>query len=137
MKAASGTLLVVVALCAMMTAGCQKQLELTFVNHTNSVVPVRVSTPQTGTMEAGSLGPSGSKLHCTIRIEMEDLPALCTCTVGVGFKTFTVTKDTKGKLWFHYTKEGLAGPTDKEGSLVGGTQEGEIKPPAPAGTVVE
>lgn len=137
MKAASGTVLVVLALCVMGATGCQKKLDLTFVNHTGRVLAVKVTTPDAGTMQAGSVGPSGSKLRYSVRIPAEDLPATCTCAVGIASKTFTVTEDTKQKLWFHYTEKGLAGPMDKDTPFVDVTKEREIKVTVPGGTVVE
>lgn len=137
MKRASGTLLVAAVLCAVAAAGCQKKLDLTFVNHTGSVLPVKVTTPDAGTMQAGSVGPSGSRLRYSVRIRTEDLPATCTCTVGVASKTFTVTEDTKQKLWFHYTEKGLAGPMDKDTPFVDVTKERDIKVVVPGGTVIE
>jgi len=126
------TLCVVLLLTVAALGGCQKKIDLTFYNHTNTALPVRVTTPDDGTMTAGTIAGNGSMLNYTIRLATDGLPASCSAAVGVGTKTFTVTKDTKEHLWFHYTKKGLAGPMDKNAGVTVIQQTGEIN--APGGT---
>ena len=132
MRAAGKVLGLAVLLCAMTAVGCQKRVELIFVNNTPNVLDVKVTTPGEGTENAGQVGGHGSQLPYTVRINVDDLPASCTAAVGLVSKTFTVNQDTKDKLWFYYTKKGLAGPVDKDTTFVDVQQTGEItvkKPP--------
>jgi len=126
MKIATRMLGVAAVLLAMTSVGCKK-VELTFYNHTDMTLPVRVTTPDAGTMNVGSIAGNGSMLNYTIKLKNEDLPAACSATVGVGTRSFTVTEDTKDHLWFHYTDKGLAGPMDKKAGMTVIQQTGEVR----------
>ena len=137
MKVTGKVLLTVALVCAMTAFGCTKKVELTFVNHTPQVLAVKVTTPDDGTMNIGSIGADGSKLKAFIKLNTGDLPAQCTAAVGANTKHFTVSEATKGKLWFHNTDKGLAGPTDKDTPVTVIQQTGEIKMSTEPQTVVE
>lgn len=126
-----------VAVLALTTVGCQKQIDLTFYNHTDAVLPVQVTTPEVGTMDAGSIGANGSMLNYTIRLETSNLPADCSVAVGRAARSFTVTEDTREHLWFHYTDQGLAGPMDRDAGVTVIKQEGEVTVPAGTRMIVE
>ena len=126
MKIATRMLGVAVVLLGMTVVGCKK-VQLTFYNHTDLTLPVRVTTPDAGTMNVGSLAGNGGMLNFTIKLKSEDLPAACSTTVGVGTKSFTITEDTKNHLWFHYTDKGLAGPMDKNANMTVIQQTGEVR----------
>lgn len=127
----------VVVLTAMATVGCQKKVEFTFINHTDQVLPVKVTTPRGGTQSVGTIGANRSELPYTVRIDLGDLPAACSCAVGIATRQFTITQDTKGHLWFHRTKDGLVGPVDKKTTFVSVTETGRIKVTKPGKMVVE
>jgi len=114
MNRTSKALLAVVALCGLAATGCQKKVRITFINHTDEVLAVTVTTPSEGTITFGSV-PANSNLRCVVRIPTDDLPALCSAKVGlIGSRSFTISEDTKDRLLFHYTDKGLAGPVDEE-----------------------
>ena len=137
MKRTSKALLVVVALCGLAATGCQKKVRITFINHTDEVLPVTVTTPSEGTITFGSV-PANSNLRCVVRIPTDDLPALCSAKVGlIGSKSFTISEDTKDKLWFHYTDKGLAGPADEETDVTVTKPTGEIVVESEPTTIVE
>ncbi len=107
--------------------GCQKKIDLTFYNHTDTTLPVKVTTPDDGTMNVGTIAGNGSMLNYTIRVNTSDMPANCSAVVGIGNKSFAVTEDTKEHLWFHYTKQGLAGPMDSNANVTVISQTGEVE----------
>lgn len=137
MNTASKVLVVAVVLCAMTMVGCQKKMQLTIVNHTGSVLPVSVTTPEAGTVNVGSVGANGSSIRHTIRIKEDDLPASCSVRVGLVSRSFTVNEDMKDKQWFHYDDKGLAGPMDKDTPYVTEKQTGEIRLRTEPRTIVE
>ena len=114
MRMAGKVFAMVLLLCVMAAVGCQKRIELTFVNHTDTPHEVKVTTPERGTATVGSVGADGGQLHHTIRINNDDLPAQCSVRVGLLSKTFEVNQDMKDKQWFHRDDKGLAGPMDKK-----------------------
>jgi len=127
MRTTGQVLGIAVLLLAMTAVGCQKKVQLTFYNHTADTLPVKVTTPTDGTQSVGSIGGNGSMLNYTVRIPNEDLPAGCSAAVGIRTKPFTVTEDTKDKLFFHYTDKGLAGPMDKDAGFTHIQKTGEIE----------
>ena len=137
MKRTRKALLVIVALCGLAATGCQKKVKITFINHTNETLPVSVTTPSDGTIAVGSIG-GNSSLPCVVRIPTDDLPALCSAKVGlIGGKSFTISEDTKDKLWFDYTDKGLAGPRDEDTDASVTQQTGEITIESGPRTIVE
>jgi hypothetical protein len=137
MNTASKAAGIVLMLCVLASAGCQKKVELTFFNHTDAVLPVKVTTPEHGTIEVGSIGAHGSQLRYTVRIKTDDLPAQCSCAVGLTSKTFTVSEDTQDALWFHLDNKGLAGPMDKGTKWVGQEKTVDVKTTIKSETIVE
>ena len=137
MKRTSKALLVVVAICGLAATGCQKRVKITFVNSTDETLPVSVTTPSDGTITVGSIG-GNSSLPYVVRIPTDDLPALCSAKVGlIGRKSFTISEDTKDKLWFHYTDKGLAGPADEYTDVTVTKQTGKIVIESGPTTIVE
>ena len=137
MKRTSKALLVVVALCGLAATGCQKKVRITFINHTDEVLPVTVTTPSEGTITFGSV-PANSNLRCVVRIPTDDLPALCSAKVGlIGSRSFSINEDTKDKLLFHYTDKGLAGPVDEDTDVAVTKQIGEAVVETEPTTIVE
>ena len=104
--------------CVATTVGCKK-VEVTVWNHSDNALDVRVTVPD-GTMSLGTVGANGARLSYTIKIDNEDLPAHCSMSAGVGnTQSFTVTEDTKDKLWFHIAGNGrLAGPYPEDSEHV-------------------
>ena len=130
-------LLVTVALCGLVATGCQKKVKITFINHTDATLPVSITTPSDGTITVGSVG-GNSSLPYVVRIPTDDLPALCSAKVGlIGSKSFTVSQDTKDRLWFDYTDKGLAGPRDEDTDASVTQQTGEVIIRTGPSTIVE
>ena len=137
MRTTSKVLIVAVALCMLAAVGCQKKMQLTIINHTADVLPVVITTPDDGSVNAGSVQGNGSALTYTVRINIDSLPAPCTVKVGMVGRGFTVNQDMREKQWFHYTDKGLAGPTDKKTTTTVLEQTGDVKLKVSGGTVVE
>ena len=137
MSKASKVAGMVLVLCAMTAAGCQKKVQITFFNHTNSVLPVKVTTPEHGTVPVGSIAGNGSQIRYTVRIKTDLLPAQCACAMGLASKTFTITEDTPDRLWFHLTRKGLAGPVDEGTTLIDAEKIIDVKTTIRTDTVVE
>ena len=137
MKRTRKALLVIVALCGLAATGCQKKVRITFVNHTDETLPVSITTPNDGTINVGSVGGNSNSIPYTVRIPTDDLPALCSAKVGlIGGKSFTISEDTKDKLWFDYTDKGLAGPRDEDTDATVTRLTGEITTESEPRTVV-
>lgn len=127
------------AVAALALAGCDKKVQLTIVNHTPDMLDVKVTTPDQGTMSVGTVGGNGSKLRHTIKIANDDLPAQCSVKAGMATaaKTFTVNEDTKGELWFHVDRDGIAGPMDKNTPYIRHTDPDVIEIKRGTRTVVD
>ncbi len=127
---------VCVLVCAAMAVGCKK-IEVTIHNHSADAMSVRITVPD-GTVPLGAVS-AGGRLSHTIKINNEDLPAQCSVSAGVGnSQSFTVTEDTKDKLWFHITNKGrLTGPYTKQDVHVETEKRGHIEETVHQETVVE
>jgi hypothetical protein len=88
-------LLVVVGLLA----GCNKSVELIFVNATDKSMDVQLTTPNEGTESVGMIPPLGGKLNTKVKIPNDDLPANCAWKAGDFNGLFTITKESPDKLW--------------------------------------
>lgn len=82
-----------------MLAGCNKTVEMTFVNATDKSLDVQLSTPNEGTESVGMVSPLGGKLDTKVKIPNDDLPANCGWKAGEFSGQFTVTKNSPDRLW--------------------------------------
>ena len=122
-----------VLMIVAMVAGCKKEYELTFVNHKTQAVQVDLSTPE-GPQSLGTLAPYASRT-ATLKIDEDELPAVCTYTAGDEKKDFTLTKSMRTDQWIHIGTD--QGPIDKN-VKVNRKRENEVKNvPIQQGTVVE
>jgi len=123
--------------CVVTMVGCTKKMTVTISNHSVHPRSISVTAPD-GTMPVGAVSPNGRLTH-TLAVKTEDLPAQCTYSAGAGAsQSFTVSEDTKSKLWFRITKEGrLMGPYTADDVHVETEDRGTIQVTLPAGTVVE
>ena len=137
MKTSAGRIGLVLLACAGMLAGCTKKMRVTISNHSAEARRITVTCPD-GTLPVGAVSAGGRFTH-TLAVKAEDLPAQCTYSAGMGVsQSFTVSEDTKDKLWFRITKDGqLMGPYTKDDVHVETEDRGTVKLTIPAGTVIE
>ncbi len=95
-----------VLVCLVVLAGCEKKVQLTFVNTTDQPVNLQLSSPDMGTEMLGTLPPTGGKLKHDLKIAEDELPATCTWRAGELSGQFTVNKKSPDKLWVDIAPEG-------------------------------
>ena len=100
------------ALAGLLLAGCEKEVKLTFFNGTNEGRDLILSGPGDGTGHLGSL-PAMGKLTTKIRVDEDWLPATYQWEAGDTAGSFTMTKETPGKLMIAIERGGSIGPIDK------------------------
>ena len=86
-----------VLLCASWLAGCDKDVELTFVNLTGESLDVHLTGSGAGREYLGVVAPMGRLRH-KLEIDKDDLPTTCTWSAGPHRGRFPVTKDTQEEL---------------------------------------
>jgi hypothetical protein len=106
--------------------GCDKKVKLTFVNTTSQTLGIDLTAPGEGTRYLGVVGPVGGKLTHNLKIDKELLPATCSWRAGGQSDQFTVTKETKKKLYLYIEPTGHVGPVD-EHTEIEKTREVEIE----------
>ena len=80
------------------TAGCDKKVDITFVNASDKVLEVNLNGPaKEGTGMLGALDGRGSKIKTKLKIDKSDLPAQYVWSAGRYRGRFTITKKTKNK----------------------------------------
>ena len=111
----------------VLLAGCKK-VELNIRNHSNMTRQLQLTTPDQGTMSIGAVSAGGGTTTFKMTVKNEDLPAQCNLSAGPGSsQSFTVTEDTKDKVWFHIGGDGrITGPLDKDDTHVETEDRGEI-----------
>ncbi|MFP4106618.1 MAG: hypothetical protein ACLFVU_11085 [Phycisphaerae bacterium] len=132
-KLAAGAILV----SLVTLVGCDKKYNLTFVNHTDQSMEVKVTPPMGSTQTIGQIGADGSQLNYSIKVNTDDMPATTSVKAGMMSRSFTITEDTPGKLWFHIDDKGIQGPLDKKTPYVNTSVKNRITLPAGSRTVVE
>jgi len=95
-------------LCASCLLGCDKRVELTFVNLTDDSLDVHVTRPGEGREYLGVIAPMG-KLRHEVEIGEDDLPATVTWSAGTHRGRFPVTKETQEELWIEIRPLGEPG----------------------------
>jgi hypothetical protein len=122
-------LIAAVASLALM-AGCEKKVQMTFVNHTDSPRTIQVSTPDE-TMTLGQVSPGGQLSH-KVAIKTDDLPAQVNISADGASTNCMVTHHTPKAWWFHIEPSGVAGPYGKDDvhsrDVEGGTIEMRTEP---------
>ena len=106
-----GLLMMVVSM--FLLVGCDKKMQLTFVNATPEARPVEMTVPGDGTMFVGTMGGMGSRVRKTIKINKDELPAEIEWTAGDVGGRFTVDKHTEDKLTIPVDSKHNLGPIDK------------------------
>jgi hypothetical protein len=92
-------------LCASCLLGCDKQVELTFVNLTGDSLDVHLTSPEEGREYLGVIAPMG-KLRHGLEIDKDDLPATVTWSAGPHRGRFPVTEETQEELWIEISPLG-------------------------------
>ncbi len=105
-KLAGAFLLIV----ASATAGCDKTIRLTFINHTDRSAELELEGPHTGEEDIGYVA-AGGRFDYTMVIEEKDLPADFELEAGKHETDFTVNKHTPGRMYVQITPRGIIGPT--------------------------
>jgi len=107
------TLLMAVIASAALATGCDKKIELTIMNHSESARTIQLTTPDE-TSTIGSVS-AGGRMATVLKLKDSDLPAQCRMSAGAAAQSFSVTKDSPDKWWFHVTKDGqVTGPYGKD-----------------------
>lgn len=95
-----------------LAAGCDKKIELTVMNHSETTRTIQLTTPEE-TATIGSVS-AGGRLATVLKVKDSELPAQCRISAGAAAQSFSVTKDSPDKWWFHVTKDGqVTGPYGK------------------------
>ncbi len=102
---------VLIGLGAAMLAGCEKKLELTFVNATHEERNVELTVPGEGPEMLGTLGGMGSKLYTKVHVPQSALPTTLSWQAGDIHGVIPVSKNTSEKLLIPVDRNGT-GPID-------------------------
>jgi hypothetical protein len=129
-------MLVVLAVCVVCVAGCEKKVALTIRNNSDLAREIQLSNPDQ-TVTVGVVG-AGSVQRTTLKVKNSDLPAQCSITaVGGPTQTFLVDEDSPDAWWFHITKSGgIAGPYGKNDVHVESEQTIDVTTPVQQKTLV-
>ena len=103
-----GTLLAV----AVASAGCEKEVKVTFLNTTSHSRDLELVAPGHGTILLGTIGATGGQVTYKLKIDEDYLPATCTYQAGDRSGSFTITKESEGKMRIIFDPTGDIGPID-------------------------
>ena len=100
MCASSGrrTTVAALLLAIALLAGCDKEVKLTFINTTAETRDLYLTAPSHGTRYLGVLPATGGKLKYKLKIDEDLLPATCSWEAGNRSDSFTVNKESEGKM---------------------------------------
>jgi hypothetical protein len=87
----------IVLLATVVCAGCQKQVQTTFVNTTAEPLVLQVNGPGEGVGQLGTIPPLG-ELRTLIRVWSWSLPTTYTFTAGKEEGAFSIAYDSKSKI---------------------------------------
>ncbi len=104
---------VLACLSLLLLCGCDKEVELTFVNRTDQALDVRVSTPDEGHEHVGRLDPRG-RLEHEIEIDDDELPARCSWTAGPYGGDFLVTEESDEEIWLEIFPAAVDSPVSPQ-----------------------
>ena len=106
--------------------GCEKTVEMTFVNVTSQSLRVELTAPGHGMRQVGVVGPTGGSLTYKLKFDEDFLPATCAWRAGSQSAEFTVTDKTDSKSVIYIKRGGYIGPVRK-GTEVQIEQEIEVQ----------
>ena len=86
-------------LVAGVSGGCAKKVRITFTNLTADEVDLVVTSPRTGRMAVGTLGPRAGRRVVGLKFDKDKLPARATWKAGPAAGSIAVNERTPGKLW--------------------------------------
>jgi hypothetical protein len=107
--------------------GCDKEVDLTFVNLTSDSLGVAVAVPREGRQHLGIVLPHGGKLRHELEFDKDDLPVTCWYMVGQQQGQFTVTRKSPKELWIDIRPLGAPRVRDKH-TTVNEEVQVDIKP---------
>lgn len=103
------------AVCALgLAVGCDKKVQLTFVNGTNEQLDVQLNLPTEGSVPVGMAGPSGGRAHYDVKIPKDELPANCSWQAGSYGGQFTISEKSDKKLFIFIDRGGNVGPVNEK-----------------------
>jgi hypothetical protein len=97
--------------------GCDKKVEITFVNQTAEPLEIRLSGPGKGTGILGTVAPEGGTARTRIKVKKELLPAIYHYQAGEHEGRIGVNRHTKGKLWVILPGGLTVVPVEPEGEV--------------------
>lgn len=112
MRTSFGALVFAVVLAGLTLVGCDKKVELTFINATPQTRDIQVTAPE-GTFMAGTAGGQGGRVHTTLKLKKDELPATIIWQAGDIGSRFTIDSKTKDKLAVPIEAGRQIGPIDK------------------------
>jgi hypothetical protein len=98
--------------------GCDKEVKLTFVNHSPTPVDIQLRGPGTGMGFVGRAG-AGEATKTKIKVDKDFLPARYDWQAGAFANNFVVTEDTEDELWIHIDSPAGSAPVDKNTAVQG------------------
>jgi len=116
MKATARVLGIGLLLTAVLV-GCDKKVQLTFVNTTSNSLDVELTVPTEGVRDVGVAGPMGGKVRYDLKVNKDDLPVTCSWRAGGQGDTFTIDEGTKKELFVYIRANGSIGPVDKNAEI--------------------
>ena len=85
------------ALCGLAAVGCDKSVDLTFVNRTHEPLDVHLTAPEAEREYLGVLSPMGEMTH-EAKIDKGELPADCAWSAGPYNGRFAVDENTDEEM---------------------------------------
>ena len=126
MPTAGVTRVVCMLAVAVLAAGCDKKVKLTFVNTTPQSLNVELNVPTEGPIPVGTVYPTGGKLVYNLKINKDDLPVDCQWRAGDQSGNFPIDNKTRSPLYIYIGTGDSIGPVDKNAEINKKTQT-EIK----------
>lgn len=110
----SKSLASILAVCATacLLAGCDKKVNLTFVNATQEIRDVELTVPGEGRVFVGTASGQGGRVSRKVKLDKDSLPATLAWQAGDLDGRFTVDKRTEDKLMIPIDRFNV-GPIDK------------------------
>ena len=120
-----GVLSVVAAVGLM--GGCEKTIEVTFVNTTRNTIQVEMEVPAQGIYEYGVAGSMGGRVAFEITVPEDELPTAIRWDTGEASGAFNMNKRTDDRLFIYIKQDGeFIGPVN-ENTRVNITSETEVQ----------
>jgi len=105
---------VILSALLLLAAGCDKKVKLTFINTSSQSLDLKVVPPGKSSVDLGTLIANGGMRKYQVKVDEDDLPAVCFWRAGHHLGQVRISKDSPKAILVEIR---TGGPSDKRDEI--------------------